>query len=73
MPELPDVVVYIEALERLIVGETLQKIRVVSPSVFRTYDPPLSAVEGRHGRGPASHRKAHRLRHGRRAVRGRST
>jgi len=47
MPELPDVVVYLEALERLIVGETLQKIRVVSPSVLRTYDPPLSAVEGR--------------------------
>jgi len=46
MPELPDVVVYLEALERLIVGETLQKVRVVSPSVLRTYDPPLSAVEG---------------------------
>ena len=47
MPELPDVQVYIEALERRIVGETLMKIRVVSPSVLRTYDPPLSAVEDR--------------------------
>jgi formamidopyrimidine-DNA glycosylase len=33
-------------LERRIVGETVQKIRVVSPSLLRTYDPPLSAVEG---------------------------
>ena len=47
MPELPDVQVYLEALERRIVGETLQKVRVVSPSVLRTYDPPLSAVENR--------------------------
>jgi formamidopyrimidine-DNA glycosylase len=47
MPELPDIQVYLEALERRVVGETLQKIRVVSPSVLRTYDPPLSAVEGR--------------------------
>ena len=47
MPELPDVQVYLEALERRIVAETLQEIRVVSPSLLRTYDPPLSAVEGR--------------------------
>jgi formamidopyrimidine-DNA glycosylase len=47
MPELPDVQVYLEALERIILGETLQKVRVVSPSVLRTYDPPLSAVENR--------------------------
>ena len=47
MPELPDVVVYLEALERRIVGETLHKVRVLSPSLLRTYDPPLSAVEGR--------------------------
>ena len=47
MPELPDVQVYLEALERHIVGETLHKVRVVSPSVLRTYDPPLSAVESR--------------------------
>ena len=47
MPELPDVQVYLEALDRRIVGETLEKVRVVSPSLLRTYDPPLSAVEGR--------------------------
>ena len=47
MPELPDVVVYIEALERFTIGHRLERIRVVSPSVLRTYDPPLSTVEGR--------------------------
>ncbi len=47
MPELPDVVVYVEALVRFVRGHTLERIRVVSPSVLRTYDPPLSAVEGR--------------------------
>ena len=47
MPELPDVVVYIEALERFTLGRRLEKIRVVSPSVLRTYDPPLATVEGR--------------------------
>jgi formamidopyrimidine-DNA glycosylase len=47
MPELPDVVVYIEALKRRILGEQLTRVRVVSPSLLRTYDPPLSAIEGR--------------------------
>ena len=47
MPELPDVVVYIEALERWTVGQTLEKLRVRSVSLLRTYDPPVSAVEGK--------------------------
>src|SRR4051812_47445087 len=42
MPELPDVVVYIEALERRIVGQTLQRIRLASPFVLRSVDPPLT-------------------------------
>ncbi|MFQ5967174.1 MAG: Fpg/Nei family DNA glycosylase [Acidimicrobiia bacterium] len=46
MPELPDIVVYIEALERRITGEVLEGVRVTSPSLLRTFDPPLSAVEG---------------------------
>jgi formamidopyrimidine-DNA glycosylase len=41
MPELPDVVVYIEALERRIVGRTLQRIRLASPFLLRSVDPPL--------------------------------
>jgi formamidopyrimidine-DNA glycosylase len=47
MPELPDVVVYLERLEALVAGETLRKIRLASPWVLRTFDPPVSAVEGK--------------------------
>ena len=47
MPELPDVVVYLERLEALVGGERLERIRVASPWVLRTFDPPISAVEGR--------------------------
>ncbi len=46
MPELPDIVVYIEALEKRIVGETLEHVRVASPFLLRTVEPPLRAVEG---------------------------
>ena len=48
MPELPDVVVYLEALERFVGGRVLERARVVSISLLRTFDPPLSEVEGRH-------------------------
>jgi len=47
MPELPDITVYIEALERRIVGQLLLKIRVNSPFVVRTYERPLSVAEGK--------------------------
>ena len=47
MPELPDVTVYVEALSNLLVGEPLLSIRVTSPFVLRTVEPPLAAVEGR--------------------------
>ncbi len=46
MPELPDIVVYIEALETRVLGEVLQRFRVTAPQLLRTYDPPMSAVEG---------------------------
>jgi formamidopyrimidine-DNA glycosylase len=46
VPELPDIVVYIEALERRILGAELTGIRVVSPAVMRTYDPPFDAPVG---------------------------
>jgi len=46
VPELPDIVVYLEALERRIVGAKLERIRVVSPSVLRTYAPTIGDVEG---------------------------
>ena len=47
MPELPDVTLYIEALQTRIVGQPLQKIRLVSPFLVRTVDPPLHSVEGK--------------------------
>jgi formamidopyrimidine-DNA glycosylase len=39
MPELPDVTIYLESLERRVAGRTLRKLRVSSPFVLRTYDP----------------------------------
>src|SRR5438477_8947885 len=47
MPELPDVCVYVEALERTIVGRVLQRVRIATPFVLRSYDPPIDAVFGR--------------------------
>jgi formamidopyrimidine-DNA glycosylase len=46
MPELPDVAAYITALEARIVGQTLLRVRVRSPFLLRTADPPLASVEG---------------------------
>jgi formamidopyrimidine-DNA glycosylase len=46
MPELPDIVVYIEALERRVLGERVTGFRVISPAVMRTYDPPYDAPVG---------------------------
>jgi formamidopyrimidine-DNA glycosylase len=51
MPELPDVTVYLEALERRIVGQPLERVRLASPFVLRSYDPPLESVNGRAVRG----------------------
>ena len=47
MSELPDIVVYIEALEKRIHGATLKRVRVASPFLLRTAVPPLSSVEGK--------------------------
>jgi len=47
MPELPDVVVYLEAIERHVLGATLNKVRVKGIAVLQTFDPPISAIEGR--------------------------
>jgi formamidopyrimidine-DNA glycosylase len=47
MPELPDIAVYIDALQSRVVGETVRGVRVVSPAVMRTYDPPYDAPVGR--------------------------
>jgi len=47
MPELPDVVVYLEALESRIVGRVLERIRLFSPFVLRSVDPPIAEASGR--------------------------
>ena len=47
MPELPDISAYIKALEARVLGATLEKVRVTSPFLLRTVDPPLESAEGR--------------------------
>jgi formamidopyrimidine-DNA glycosylase len=47
VPELPEVLLYLEALERVAGGKTLEAVRLRSPSLLRTWDPPLSAAHGR--------------------------
>ena len=47
MPELPDVVVYIEALESKIAGQPIERARLLSPFVLRSISPPFSAIEGK--------------------------
>ena len=46
MPELPDLVVYIEALQRHIVGRRLDRVLLLSPFVLRSVDPPLESIVG---------------------------
>ena len=47
VPELPDIVVYVESLETRILGRTLQRIRLLNPFLLRTAVPPVSAVDGK--------------------------
>jgi len=47
MPELPDITAYIRALEKRIVGQTLDRVRMGSPFLLRTVEPPLACAEGR--------------------------
>lgn len=47
MPELPDVTVYVEHLERRLAGATLEAVRITSPSLLCTVDPPLEDAVGR--------------------------
>jgi formamidopyrimidine-DNA glycosylase len=51
MPELPDITVYVEALERRVAGQPLERVKLASPFVLRSFDPPLDAVNGRTVRG----------------------
>jgi formamidopyrimidine-DNA glycosylase len=47
MPELPDITVYIEALQPRVVGHQLERIQLNSPFLLRTATPPISSIEGR--------------------------
>lgn len=51
MPELPDVQLYVEALRDRVVGHALTSVRLSSPFVLRSVEPPISAIVGRHVRG----------------------
>jgi len=47
VPELPDITVYIEALQKRILGERLEHVRIASPFLLRTAAPPVADVEGK--------------------------
>jgi len=47
MPELPDITAYIAALEPRLVGQRLGRVRLRSPFLLRTVQPPLTSAEGR--------------------------
>src|ERR1700745_1299205 len=46
MPELPDITVYIAALEKRILRARLERVRIFSPFLLRTVEPPVASVEG---------------------------
>jgi formamidopyrimidine-DNA glycosylase len=47
MPELPDITVYVEALKRRVVGEPVTEVRLKTPFLLRTVEPPLTALIGK--------------------------
>lgn len=46
MPELPDISVYLEALEARVLGHKLERVRIAGPSLLRTASPPIESVQG---------------------------
>ena len=51
MPELPDISAYITALESRVVGQPLRRVRLASPFLLRTVEPPLESLDGHVVRG----------------------
>jgi formamidopyrimidine-DNA glycosylase len=47
MPELPDILVYIDCLKPRVIGQRLERLRIASPFLLRSVDPPLASAEGR--------------------------
>lgn len=46
MPEMPDIELYLACLRPRVVGQTLRRLRIASPFVLRTFEPPTEAIEG---------------------------
>ncbi len=46
MPELPDIAIYLEALERRVLGRVLQRVRIAGPFLLRTANPPVDSLQG---------------------------
>jgi len=51
MPELPDITIYLEALVSRVPGATLERVRLASPFVLRSFDPAIAEAHGRAVRG----------------------
>lgn len=51
MPELPDILLYLDALRPRVVGRAIEAARIISPFVLRTFDPPIDQIEGKTVRG----------------------
>jgi len=47
MPELPDITIYIESLQSRIVGQPIERIRITSPFLLRSFDPPISEAQNK--------------------------
>ena len=47
MPELPDILLYLHALQSRVVGHRVEAVRLASPFLLRSIDPPLASVQGR--------------------------
>ena len=47
MPELPDIVVYLESLRPRVLGRRLESVRIINPFTLRSFDPPIGTAEGR--------------------------
>ena len=70
MPELPDIAAYITALEPRIVGQRIEHVRLASPFLLRTAQPPDNGCGGTHRAGVAANRQADRDWSGRRSLAG---
>jgi len=47
MPELPDIEVYIDCLKPRVIGKPLERVRIISPFLVRTFDPPIETLTGK--------------------------